>query len=141
MPSSAPQAFCQTAGHQRTTVNAVVAYLGQGSQQTLWKLLVGRVPLAGWTGPKYPNGTQASTPTVSCGIPPEGDGCLYNLNSDPHETHNLAASPAHAQVKTELLHLLLHHNSTTFSPDRGQQDPKACTAARKYGGYWGPWVR
>ena len=89
-----------------TIVNAVVSYIGEGSSRTLWKLLIGRgksthnlpllvmtlygsiadrclvrtVPLGGWTAAKYPNGSQFSTPTISCGTPDvNGTGCLYNL--------------------------------------------------------------
>ena len=95
--SAAPDqdAFCQTEGHQQTIVNAVVAYLGEGKQRQLWKLIVGRVPLAGWAWPKYPgpapNNTSTGFPTVSCGTPGvDGTGCLYNLDSDPTERNNLA---------------------------------------------------
>ena len=61
--------FCQTQGHQQTTVNGIVAYVnativttvgtgtGTGSASDgaphLWKLLVGhQIPLATWSGPK-----------------------------------------------------------------------------------------
>ena len=76
--SAAPDedAFCQTKGNMPATVNGVVSYLGAGADRRLWKLLVGRIPLAGWTGPRYPNGTGAVTPTVDCGT-----GCAA---SKPH---------------------------------------------------------
>jgi len=36
---------------------------------------------------------------------------------------------------------LLRHNQTVFSPNRGKEDPAACTMALKqYDGHWGPWV-
>jgi arylsulfatase I/J len=75
-------AFCQTEGHQQTIVNAVVSYVGEGRERRLWKLLIGRVPLGGWTWPRYPHSTGASTPTVSCGTNIDGQwvngaGCLY----------------------------------------------------------------
>eukprot|EP00937_MAST-01D_sp_MAST-1D-sp2_P004148 g4148.t1 len=112
-------AFCQTRGHQQTTVNSVVAYLGEGEQRALWKLLVGRIPLGGWTGPKYPNGTGASTPTVGCGTPgvDGGKGCLYNLDADPTEHDNLGGDDRYAAVATQLFAMLQKHNATTFSPD------------------------
>lgn len=70
-----------------------MSYLGEGSERTLWKMLIGRVPLGGWTGPKYPNATGANTPTVSCGTPPHnGTGCLYNLDHDPYGI-SIRASP------------------------------------------------
>ena len=111
-------------------VNSVVAYLGEGKQRILWKLLVGRIPLAGWTWPKYPNGTGASTPTVGCGTPGvNGTGCLYNLDADPTEHTNLGGSTAYSAIATELFAMLQRHNGTTFSPNRGEVDPKACAAA------------
>ena len=137
-------AFCQTKGHQQTTVNAVVAYLGEGEQRTLWKLLVGRIPLAGWTGPKYPNGTGANTPTISCGTPGVGGGtgCLYNLDADPTEHNDLSGDQRYAQVAAQLFAMIQQHNATTFSPDRGSVDPAACAAAQgSHSGFWGPWIR
>lgn len=128
--------FCQTKGNMPATVNGVVSYLGAGTVRRLWKLLIGRIPLAGWTGPKYPNGTAAVTPTVDCGA-----GCLYDLQADPTEHFDLGADPAHSAVKTELYTMIRQHNATTFTPDRGAVDPAACTAAReKYDGFCGPWV-
>ena len=82
---SGEDAFCQTKGRQQTTVNAVVSYVGAaGGSRKLWKLLVGLHPLAGWTGPKYPNVTAGNEPTLQCGMPPTG-GCLYDLEADPTE--------------------------------------------------------
>jgi hypothetical protein len=125
-------------------VNSVVAYLGKGAERTLWKLLIGRVPLAGWTWPKYPNTTTPYTPTVSCGTPGGvngSSGCLYNLDADPNEHNDVAADPANAALVAELFAMLQTHNSTTFTPNRGPVDPKACAAAvGVYGGFWGPWV-
>ena len=114
--SAAPDedAFCQTEGYQQTTVNAVVSYLGEGEERQLYKLLVGRVPLAGWTWAKYPgpppNGTSNhGTPTLSCGTPGvNGSGCLYNLDADPYERDNLAC----------VHHTTPHHTTRRAEPDR-----------------------
>jgi len=124
-------------------VNSVVAYLGEGKQRILWKLLVGRIPLAGWTWPKYPNGTGASTPTVGCGTPGvNGTGCLYNLDADPTEHDDLGGDDRYSAVAAQLFAMLQQHNATTFSPDRGKVDPGACAAARdSYGAFWGPWIK
>ena len=90
-------AFCQTEGMQQTIVNGMIAYLGEGEQRQLWKLLIGRIPLAGYTWPKYPNGTAASTPTVSCGTPgtpgTPGTGCLYQAF-----VHRCSLFPYHISV-------------------------------------------
>jgi hypothetical protein len=112
-PGQAPDqdAFCQSEGHQQTIVNAVVAYIGEGAQRTLWKLLIGRIPLAGWTFPKYPgsppaNGSRPETPTISCGTPGvNGTGCLYNLSQVSaralRTTHYLRVRPAECLYVTD----------------------------------------
>ena len=123
-------------------MNGVVSYLGTGADRKLWKLLIGRIPLAGWTWPKYPNGTAAATPPISCGTPGvSGTGCLYNLDADPTEQNDLGGSAEFAAVKAELFGMIQHHNATTFTPDRGPVDPAACVAAKsRYGGFYGPWI-
>eukprot|EP01047_Picozoa_sp_COSAG01_P006961 COSAG01_NODE_257_length_20101_cov_142.726427_14_plen_64_part_00 len=60
---------------------------------------------------------------------------------DPYERSNLAGGAAHAAIKAQLFAMIQHHNSTTFSPNRGAVDPAACEAARtSYDGFWGPWL-
>mmetsp|Transcript_125716 Transcript_125716/g.367326 ORF Transcript_125716/g.367326 Transcript_125716/m.367326 type:complete len:626 (-) Transcript_125716:132-2009(-) len=106
----------------------------------LWKLLVGSIPMDGWQGPHYPNastlGWAAQDSIHSC-----EKGCLFQLDADPTEHHNLAeAEPQRVQ---SMLASLRQHNATAFSPDRGQRDTNgACKAAMElYGGFWGPWLR
>lgn len=83
-------------------------YVG-GLIQYPWKLLVGDVPMAGWTGPKYPNHTTDTNCFTSvsanpskiplpcapeclciahCGV----TGCLYNIEEDMTEHNDVAAS-------------------------------------------------
>lgn len=83
-------------------------YVG-GLIQYPWKLLVGDVPMAGWTGPKYPNHTTDTNCFTSvsanpskiplpcapeclciahCGV----TGCLYNIEEDETEHNDVAAS-------------------------------------------------
>eukprot|EP01043_Picozoa_sp_COSAG02_P112628 COSAG02_NODE_48829_length_331_cov_0.672414_2_plen_41_part_01 len=38
---------------------------------------------------------------------------------DPYERSNLAGGAAHAAIKAQLFAMIQHHNSTTFSPNRG----------------------
>jgi arylsulfatase I/J len=150
--SDAPDkdAFCQSKGNQQTIVNGIVAYVGrEGSARTLWKLLIGRIPLAGWTWQKYPNGTAANTPTISCGTPVltmNGmggvGGCLFNLTADPNEHNDLGHNVEHAEIIATLFTMLQKSNSTTFSPNRGTVDPSACLAAKnRYNNTWGPWIQ
>ncbi len=90
---------------------------------------------AGWTGPKYPNATQwdSMNATQDC-----GRGCLYNIQVDPTEHENLAASmPAKLD---ELLRRSDEISRTVFHPARGKPDPRACKAAVDNGGYWSPWL-
>ena len=58
-----------------------------------YRILTGVVPLAGWTGPQFPNQTNPNG-----GIPTEQDcsnsGCLYNIMEDPEERTDLAPNKA-----------------------------------------------
>ena len=58
-----------------------------------YRILTGVVPLAGWTGPQFPNQTNPNG-----GIPTEHDcsnsGCLYNIMEDPEERTDLAPNKA-----------------------------------------------
>ena len=102
-----------------------------------YKILVGDVPQAGWTGPHYPNTSKPA------GIPVKehcGDsGCLYNIKEDPEEHVNLATSMP--DVLKEMQTKLAEYQATYFNPDRGGIWPGACeTAINKYGGFWGPFL-
>jgi hypothetical protein len=128
-----------------TIVNGIVTYIedqegtnyGQGLTRILWKLLVGWIPLAGWTGPKYPNASFTNTPTISCGTPGvDGAGCLYNLDADPTEHVNLASNTEFVALMAKLFGMIQAHNATTFTPNRGAVDPNACKAAtEEYKGF------
>jgi len=133
--------WCQTKGHQLTTVSGMISWIGEGSERHLWKLLIDMHPVGGWTGPKWPNATAAHLPDVDCGVPPTGSGCLFDLTVDPEERADLASDAKYASQRDGLLALIQKHNATTHSPDRGEVDEKACTAATSiYGNHWGPWV-
>jgi len=104
-----------------------------------YKILLGPIEQAGWTGPIYPNITTnwISADTVAhCG---PNYGCLFNLKEDPTEHNNIA--DANPDILTKLRARLLEIRATVFNPDRGDVDPRACQTARnKYNGYWGPWI-
>jgi len=109
--------------------------------QGRYKLLVQPlIPMAGWTGPVWPNLTRVNLDyhVQVCGPLPEL-GCLYDVVADPGEHTNLAKKmpdlwhSMHSRLKAI--------EATTFSPNRGRKDAAACAAVEKlYGGFWGPWA-
>lgn len=119
------------------TLQSGVAPGGWGLISNIFKILVGNVSYAGWTGPQYPNMTDPEggiTTVENC-----NEGCLYNIRVDPEERNNL--NETMPDVLKEMQGKLKEHLKTFFNPDRGGTDPKACEAAiHKYGGYWGPWL-
>ena len=101
-----------------------------------YKILTGKVPQAGWTGPHYPNTSHPAGITIrqDCDT-----GCLYNIMKDPEERNNLAEKEA--QILKEMQQKLAKYQATYFNPDRGNQWPEACVdALGKYEGFWGPFV-
>ena len=53
----------------------------------------------------------------------------------------MLAGKEYDAVRMQLWRMLRAHNATTFTPDRGEVSPQACSAARaKYNGFWGPFV-
>ena len=104
-----------------------------------YKILLGSVPQAGWTGPQYPNQTATNGngifTTEECG----STGCLYNIKEDPEERTNLATQMPAKLKEMELL--LKAYQCTYFNPDRGPISPMACQMAlTTYGGFFGPFV-
>ena len=82
-------------------------------------------------------GWNITVPGVPCDCG-EG-GCLFNLDSDPYETSDVAAANP-SKVK-ELMDRLVEIRTTVYSPDRGALDPAACAAIHgKWKGFWGPWL-
>ena len=103
-----------------------------------YKILIGEVILAGWTGPQFPN---QSNPNG--GIPTNqecGDsGCLYNIMEDPEERVDLAKTKP--DILKEMQQKLVQYQAMLFNPNCGKTWPGACTAAvNTYGGFWGPFL-
>jgi arylsulfatase A-like enzyme len=97
-----------------------------------------RLPFACWHGPKYPNGS--SDPKChrfeDC---VDRGGCLYDVENDPSEYLDLAASKP--EKLRELQVRLAELQPTIFAPDRGADDGLADEAARdRHGGFWGPFL-
>ena len=103
-----------------------------------WKLLLGAVGPAFWTGPVYPNASSqrdAAPPPLACG----SAGCLFNILSDPHETEDVAA--AHPGTVAELRQLIAEAQAGVYSPHRGAPDPERfCSQVIENGGFVGPFL-
>ena len=102
-----------------------------------YKILVGDVPQAGYTGPMYPNTSHAEGINLKaqCG----DTGCLYNIKTDPEERNNLA--DAMPEMLKGMRSKLAKYQATYFNPKRGILWPGACeVATNKYGGFWGPFL-
>ena len=121
-----------------TTVNGVIVDDGEG--QPLWKLLTGDLQQAIYLGPHWPNRTGPSVDSFNPRFTERcGDGCLYDLRSDPLETSDLAHK---LPDKVKELHAMIEaFEATAFNPRRGGIDARSCeVAATRYGGFWGPFL-
>ena len=102
-----------------------------------YKIITGNVNMSVWTGPHSPNAT-TNRNTMQI-IEDCGDGCLFNIKTDPTEHVNLATKMP--DVLVEMQKKLKKYQETHFNPDRGKKAPEACNAAiNKYGGFWGPFI-
>ena len=102
-----------------------------------YKILIGEVEQAGWTGPVYPNTT---TPSGIAAVEHCGDtGCLYDIRNDPLERDNLANKMP--DVLKMMQTKLQKYQESRFSPERGDTSPLACKIAlNTYHGFWGPFI-
>ena len=102
-----------------------------------YKIITGDVNMSVWTGPHSPNTTTKRSDiqvVESC-----GNGCLFNIKTDPNEHDNLATKMP--SILTEMQKKLKAYQETHFNPDRGKKWPEACTKAlNDYGGFWGPFI-
>jgi hypothetical protein len=102
-----------------------------------WKLLIGATHQNVWTGPQYPNKSTAwPNAAADC-----GDGCLFNVFTDPTEHDDVAAQ--HPDIVSSMRARIAELNATFYRPNRGASDDKgACAKAmgEEYRGFWGPWL-
>lgn len=122
-----------------------------------YKLLMSESEVyAVWTGAHSPNATtslqkqfflqwncSSCVPPVVLGRANCSAGCLYNVDTDRSEYHELSeAEPAKLQ---ELKQKFAAYTKTAFNPVRGVKDPRACAAATtlygtETGCFWGPFA-
>ena len=114
-----------------------------------YKLLIGSVGGASWTGPLFPNASSPSQDltkyTALCGK----KGCLYDVENDPTEQIDISSSnPAIvAQLQGELdaARMTFYNNNETavcaHNPNLPIHSVCACDAAKVvWGGYLGPYA-
>jgi len=142
LPVGAPSGFKDIWGGKKfnTTVNGIIVDEGAGG---LWKLMVGDLSMAMWTGPQFPNSSYAWSSHNS----PEqrfeacGAACLWRLDQDPTEQHDVAGEQANAERVARMKALAEAANKTVFSPQRGDAVALACDTARnKWNNFWGPFL-
>jgi hypothetical protein len=118
----------------------------QGLISPPYKLLLGSLANAVWTGPVFPNGTDPYVNvTEDCGDPDgvlskDGTGCLYDLESDPSERQNLAA--ANPDLVQSLRRIIAQAQASVFQPQRGTLNTTGMCAAAltTYRGFLGPFM-
>ena len=111
-----------------------------------YKLIVhGVFPSAGWTGPQYPNASSPahdpSLVTLDCKM-----GCLFNVENDPVESNNLAASTPSllAYMKRRLAYwtTTYYNNDETGTNSCPASVTEQCAcwmAMNHWGGFFGPY--
>ena len=116
--------------------------IDEGENKGLWKLVKEpQIPMNGWTGPLTPNSTETHYEAwfeFGCG----GGGCLFRIDEDESEHHNVALAPANAARLKAMAEQIDVFTKGAFSPERGTpQLELACAAAQgAYHGFWGPWI-
>jgi hypothetical protein len=143
-------------GTQDATVQNVAGLLWMvradsqtGAPARLYKLLTGVQNQNAHSAPLSPNSTENATLGFPPALPDEftldctDQGCLYELLGDADERINLAspsAPPRVAQIVAHMQIRLREARRTSLVRSAGPTDEKACVAAEKRGGYWGPWL-
>ena len=119
-----------------TTTDSAAGQPNNAAPATLYKLLLGGVPMATYSGPRFPNQTSSAfnyrNIVQNC-----SQGCLYEVLADPTEHHEISA--AHPQIVAELRTRLEAAEALAWIPERGTPMKEACDRTR-YSGHYGPWL-
>jgi len=103
-----------------------------------WKLLLGDVPMSGWTGPSFPNASSMAH-DFTHSVTDCAAGCLFDVESDRAEHHDVAAD--HPETVARLTARLAAVEATAWAPHRGTEQRAACDAAAgRYHGFYGPFA-
>eukprot|EP00441_Pelagodinium_beii_P033851 CAMPEP_0197639640 /NCGR_PEP_ID=MMETSP1338-20131121/14202_1 /TAXON_ID=43686 ORGANISM="Pelagodinium beii, Strain RCC1491" /NCGR_SAMPLE_ID=MMETSP1338 /ASSEMBLY_ACC=CAM_ASM_000754 /LENGTH=679 /DNA_ID=CAMNT_0043212397 /DNA_START=62 /DNA_END=2101 /DNA_ORIENTATION=- len=127
-----------------------------------YKLVTGKQPYMAHTGPLYPNCTtvsmfesgygpdfvDASILELKVAVDDEkawrgdcSDGCLFNLEVDPSESHDLSKDPSQKERLARMIQTLAEFNKTLFVPERGETHLDTCFSMMfNGGGHFGPFV-
>lgn len=102
-----------------------------------YKLMTGQQSGATWSGPQYPNASTSTAPVYAASVDC-GKGCLFDVNSDPTEHHDLAAEKP--DVVASMTATLNELAKTIWQPPH-ERDAAACAsaAAHTWDGFYGPW--
>mmetsp|Transcript_5926 Transcript_5926/g.10729 ORF Transcript_5926/g.10729 Transcript_5926/m.10729 type:complete len:699 (-) Transcript_5926:220-2316(-) len=76
------------------------------------------------------------TMTSDCGP----GGCLYNVEIDPSEHHDLSGDALHSEILFGMQQKLYYLNQGNFNPDRGYPALEACLQGADLGGFYGPFL-
>eukprot|EP00940_MAST-03C_sp_MAST-3C-sp2_P002134 g2134.t1 len=89
-----------------------------------WKIVIGHQNgLGTWTSEVYPNGTRAGNGDNSC-----ASGCLFNIQNDPTEHHNL--KDTFPEIWTKVLKMLLAASESLYQTDYGEANVTCMTGAQ-----------
>ncbi len=110
------------------------------------KLITGHLAAtSGWQGPVYPNSTSPANPmskiVLNC-----TQGCLFDVDADPLEYHDLAAEQpetlARMQARFNYLKQFYYNNNelgTNSCPPNITGECACWMAENRYGGFLGPY--
>eukprot|EP01084_Bolivina_argentea_P003679 6921_1 len=140
--------------HNIDPINCMVELCG-AIRMNEWKLVVGQevdtqdLCFTGWCYTyEIHNGSSYNETTIQCGSNPpaqnysacpyNGKPCLYNIELDPCEYHDVSAENKY--VFNQLYDRLKYYNSTMVPPLQvGNKDEKSQANPQNFGDFWTPW--
>lgn len=105
-----------------------------------WKFVRGNTTMIGaaWGGKTYPNSSTASDAIDWHSFQCPSQGCLFNVQTDRSERHEVSAS--YPNILKELSREMLELEKTIWTTTH-TDDPLCNEAAvSRYGGFYGPWL-